>query len=103
MPKVSIDHLGLTADGLKHLYHLVEHGTHIKATGFMRVGFAPLAVMQQIHHINPYALMFGTDLPGTRAKRQFNQNDITLIEDNFSASDSKRILCDNALEFYRLK
>ncbi|WP_019217684.1 amidohydrolase family protein [Legionella tunisiensis] len=103
MPKVSIDHLGLTTDGLNHLYQLVEHGIHVKATGFMRVDFDPLTVMKQINHINPNALMFGTDLPGTRAKRQFNQNDLILIEDNFTASDCKRIFCDNALEFYRLK
>ena len=36
LPKVSIDHLGLSRDGLPHLLRLVERGVYVKATGFSR-------------------------------------------------------------------
>lgn len=36
---ISIDHLGLSEEGLPHLLRLVEKGVHVKATGFGRVEF----------------------------------------------------------------
>jgi len=35
--------------------------------------------MEQIHRVNPEALMFGTDLPSTRAKRPFDLKDVKQI------------------------
>lgn len=100
LPKFSIDHLGLTKEGSNALLKLVENGAHVKATGFMRVDFDPLTRMKQIHTINPEALLFGTDLPGTRASRLFDITDLQLIQDNFSQKDCENILFENAIKFY---
>jgi len=37
LPAISIDHLGLTEEGLPHLLKLVDKGVRVKATGFGRV------------------------------------------------------------------
>jgi len=37
--------------------------------------------MRRVHAVNPEALMFGTDLPGTRAGRPFQDSDVDLISD----------------------
>ena len=100
IPKFSIDHLGLSADGLENLYYWVEKGVKIKATGFGRIDFNPLPVIKKIYEINPDALMFGTDLPSTRAKIPFNQTDVHLIEDNFSLDEQEKIFFKNAQQWY---
>lgn len=100
LPKFSIDHLGLSQEGLSCLLKLVESGAHVKATGFGRIELDPLEAMKKIHAINPNALMFGSDLPSTRARRPFSINDIRLIEDNFDKNDIENILFKNALDFY---
>ncbi len=97
----SIDHLGLSKDGLKELYHWVEKGIKVKATGFGRLDFDPIEVMKQIHKINPNALMFGTDLPSTRAKIPFTEIDLTQVKDNFDQIDQELIFYRNALQWYR--
>src|SRR5699024_1156912 len=71
LPAVSIDHLGLSKRGLPNLLSLVNKGVKVKATGFGRVDFDVAEAIKQIYSINPDALMFGTDLPSTRAKRPF--------------------------------
>ncbi|MCY6380518.1 amidohydrolase family protein [Hoeflea prorocentri] len=100
LPKASIDHLGLSEDGLPHLLRLVERGVKVKATGFGRLDFDPLGALRKIHDENPHALMFGTDLPSTRAKRPFRVEDVDLVLDNFSTRDRARILRENAAGFY---
>lgn len=79
LPAVSIDHLGLSAEGLPVLLRLVERGVRVKATGFGRVDLDVPAAIRQIMLINPSALMFGTDLPSTRARRPFADADIDLL------------------------
>jgi len=101
LPLFSIDHLGLTDTGLPHLFHLVENGCRVKATGFGRINFSPLPVMKKIFEINPQALMFGSDLPSTRAKRPFEESDIKIITDNFSDSEADKILYNNAFNWYK--
>ncbi len=100
LPKVSIDHLGLSKAGLPHLLDLVAHGVKVKATGFGRLDFEPLDALRAIHRANPEALMFGTDLPSTRAKRPFRVADVDLVLQNFSEDDSARILRENGAAFY---
>lgn len=102
LPKFSIDHLGLTSNGFEALLKLVKQGAYVKATGFMRVDFDVLDSLRKIHDINPHALLFGTDLPGTRAARSFNIEDLLLIKNNFSREDQESILKKNALRFYNL-
>lgn len=100
LPKVSIDHLGLSQEGLPHLLDLVARGVKVKATGFGRLDFDPLETLQKIHRTDPAALMFGTDLPSTRAKRPFRESDLDLIRRNFSEEDCQHILWENGAAFY---
>lgn len=100
IPNFSIDHLGLSKTGLSDLYYWVEKGVKIKATGFGRLDFNPIEVMKRIHSINPNSLMFGTDLPSTRAKTPFTFEHLEMIKDNFSESEQKRILYKNAISWY---
>lgn len=101
IPKFSIDHLGLSQDGLKDLYYWAEKGVKIKATGFGRVDFNPITIMKKIYSINPDSLMFGTDLPSTRAKEVFTYKHLERLKDNFSEDEQKRILYQNANDWYK--
>lgn len=103
IPQFSIDHIGLSQEGLKDLYYWVERGAKIKATGFGRIDFDPILAMKTIYQINKEALMFGTDLPSTRAKTPFSENDIRLLRDNFSLDELENIFYKNALEWYKNK
>ena len=97
----SIDHLGLSKSGLNELYKWVEKGIKIKATGFGRIDFDPIEAMKVINKINPEALMFGTDLPSTRAKTPFSKLDIQRIKENFNEDDQERIFYKNAVKWYK--
>ncbi|WP_131794278.1 amidohydrolase family protein [Fluoribacter gormanii] len=103
LPAVSIDHLGLSKNGLSILFKLVEQGVKVKASGFGRVDFDVANTLKTIVSINPDALMFGTDLPSTRALKTFKKEDITLILDVFDNCMASKILLTNAVDFYRLK
>lgn len=100
IPTFSIDHLSLSAEGLKDLYYYVEKGIKVKATGFGRIDFDPIPVMKTIHSINPEALLFGTDLPSTRANVPFSVKDIELVKQHFSEKDQNAIFYENALKWY---
>jgi len=100
LPSFSIDHLGLSKSGIGNLLKLVEKGTQIKATGFGRLDFDPLPVMREIYGINPEALMFGTDLPSTRAKTPFSDDDIRLVTNNFSNEEQENLFYKNAMRWY---
>lgn len=102
LPRICIDHLGLSWAGFTTLLKLVEHGVHVKATGFGRVDFDVSLAMQQIMAINPAALMFGTDLPSTRAPRAFQTTDLELITDNFDEHQCQKIFYQNACDWYRV-
>lgn len=102
LPGVSIDHLGLSKEGLPYLLELVSYGAKVKATGFSRCNFNVVEAMQEIMDVNPAALMFGTDLPSTRAPEPFRDEDVQLIKDNFSREQARRILYQNGQDFYRL-
>ncbi|MGW4352775.1 amidohydrolase family protein [Nocardia sp. NPDC004582] len=101
LPKLSIDHLGMSDDCLPYLLNLVDRGAKVKASGFGRVAMNVGSALRKIHTVNPEALMFGTDLPGTRAGRPFRDADISLIADSVG-SDLHKVLEDNARAFYGL-
>ncbi len=103
LPAFSIDHLGITKAGLDDLYYWVERGARVKATGFGRIDFDPLPVMRTIYARNPGALMFGTDLPSTRAGRPFAAEDLVLIKNHFSQEAQRRILWENGWGWYGLE
>lgn len=100
LPAISIDHIGLSEEGLPHLLKLVDQGVRVKATGFGRVELDVKKALQEIYSINPDALMFGTDLPSTRADRPFEVADIALIQQLFDEQASDKILYTNAVQWY---
>lgn len=100
IPRFSIDHLGLSKNGIKELYYWAEKGVKIKATGFGRINFDPIPIMKKIYSINPKSLMFGTDLPSTRAQTPFTVKDVELIKDNFTELEQQNIFYQNAVEWY---
>ena len=100
LPAISIDHLGLSEEGLPHVLKLVDQGVRVKATGFGRVELHVKNALQQIYDMNPDALMFGTDLPSTRAKRRFERADIELIQSIFDEKATDKILYTNAQNWY---
>ncbi|HBA89432.1 MAG TPA: 2-pyrone-4,6-dicarboxylate hydrolase [Geobacter sp.] len=101
LPAVSIDHLGLSSGGFKTLLALAERGVRIKATGFGRVDFDVKTALKEICQANPEALMFGTDLPSTRAPRPYLDEDLLLVLETFDEAQARRILYQNAHRFYR--
>lgn len=101
LPRIVIDHLGLSRDGLRGLYALVERGALVKASGFGRLDFNPVPVMQRIVEINPQALIFGTDLPSTRSPRPFQPRDVDIIRESLEPAAVQRVLYENAVALYR--
>ncbi|OUM08393.1 2-pyrone-4,6-dicarboxylate hydrolase [Pseudomonas syringae] len=102
LPAISIDHLGLSGEGLPVVLRLAERGVRVKACGFGRVDFPVREALRDIHAANPHALMFGTDLPSTRAPRPFQADDIVLLTDALGEEGARQALWDNAANFYRL-
>ncbi|WP_406278468.1 amidohydrolase family protein [Embleya sp. NBC_00896] len=100
LPKVSVDHLGLSRAGLPHLLRLVERGAHVKATGFGRVDLDVPAALRAVAAVAPHALMAGTDLPSTRASRPFADTDLDLIADAVGADLVDAVLYANARALY---
>ena len=101
LPAVVIDHLGLSRAGFATLLRLVERGARVKATGFGRLDFAPGPVLRQVAQVNPDALLFGTDLPSTRAPRPFQEQDLQLIMESLERELAVKALHDNAVSLYR--
>ena len=90
LPRLCVDHLGLDREALPVLRRL---GCMVKATGFGRVD---LDVGATLSALDPSRLMFGTDLPGTRARRPFEPADLELVAEIAPAA-----LADNARAWYR--
>ncbi|EPG65691.1 amidohydrolase family protein [Leptospira wolffii] len=102
LPKVSIDHLGLTQGGLPTILSLAEKGVRVKATGFGRTDLNVQDALLGIAERNPEALLFGTDLPCTRSPVPFSEEDLNLIQDTFDGEMLRKVLYENALQFYGL-
>lgn len=102
LPCFAIDHLGLSRAGLKTLCILAERGAGVKATGFSRGDLDIPQALRALHAANPGCLMFGTDLPSTRAPRPFDPGDIQIIIDALGEDGARAALGVNARRFYRL-
>ncbi|RII26771.1 MAG: 2-pyrone-4,6-dicarboxylate hydrolase [Geobacter sp.] len=100
LPAVSIDHLGLSREGFGTLLRLVARGVRVKATGFGRVDFEVRAALQELYTANPDALMFGTDLPSTRAPRPYEDGDFELVIESLGDEMARKVFHENALAFY---
>lgn len=101
LPRLVIDHLGLSDAGLPHVVELARGGAKVKATGFGRVQLDPIEAMEKIAAANPDALMFGTDLPSTRARRPFEPADIALVEGALGPALARKALYETARALYR--
>lgn len=101
LPAVSIDHLGLSKAGFGTLLKLAEQGIRVKATGFGRVDFDVKTALRELYNANPDALMFGSDLPSTRAPRPYRDEDCALVLDALGEQGAAKVLCGNAAAFYR--
>ena len=101
LPRVSIDHLGMSDLDQPALLRLVERGVRVKATGFGRVDLDVADTLRAVHAVDPGALMFGTDLPGTRARRPFRRADVDLVADALGEDALPAVLRDNARAWYR--
>ncbi len=95
-----IDHLGRSREGLPALLRLVERGSFVKASGFSRTDHDVPAALRAIAAVNPGALLFGTDLPSTRAPRPFEDADVDLVIEALGEPLARRALHDNAAELY---
>jgi predicted TIM-barrel fold metal-dependent hydrolase len=102
LPQISIDHLGMTEAGVPVLLDLVAAGCKVKATGFGRVSLDVPRTLEAIARESPDALMFGTDLPSTRARRPFDAGDIDLIQRVLGPAVAQRAFWDNPRAFYRM-
>lgn len=102
LPAVSIDHLGLAKEGFGTLLKLAERGVRVKGTGFGRVDFDVPTALKQLYAANPACLMFGTDLPSTRAPRPYRGGDFLLVAETLGDEAARAVFHDNAAEFYRV-
>lgn len=101
LPSVCIDHLGLSKAGFHNLLPLVEKGVFVKATGFSRVDFEVKSAIREIVAINPAALVFGTDLPSTRAPQPYSDNDYFLVIEALGEEMAQKVFYENAVNLYR--
>jgi predicted TIM-barrel fold metal-dependent hydrolase len=101
LPRISIDHLGLSKAGFPTLLKLAERGVQVKATGFGRVDFDVAQAVKDITRANPASLVFGTDMPSTRVERPFKDTDIDLVADALGDALARKVFYDNAVAFYR--
>lgn len=100
LPAVAVNHVGYQKAAIADLYRLADNGVKVKASGLGRLDFDPWPVLEKINQINPTALMFGSDFPGTRIKRIFNSTDLRHFQTLFAPSAQQRIFYDNAHQFY---
>lgn len=99
-PRLVIDHLGMAEAGLPVVLDLVEAGAKVKATGFGRVAMDVPLALERIAARSASALMFGTDLPSTRAARPFRATDIMLLRSVLGPDLSALALYGNAAAYY---
>lgn len=101
LPAVSIDHLGLSREGLTALLALVEQGVRVKASGFGRGDLDVPRALKALCAANPDGVMFGTDLPSTRAPVPYRDEDLQRVMDALDENQARKVLWGNALAFYR--
>jgi hypothetical protein len=84
LPRLCIDHLGMNPEGLAAAVRL---GAMVKATP---------RVDGDLRAVDPARLLFGTDLPGTRAPRRFVPADLERVA-------AVAPVADNARAWYRAR
>jgi len=102
LTQLCIDHLGMTEAGVPVLLDLVAAGCKVKATGFGRVKLDVPATLEAVAKVAPSALVFGTDIPSTRAERPFEPSDIDLVEHVLGPELAQKAFWDNPVALYRV-
>jgi predicted TIM-barrel fold metal-dependent hydrolase len=102
LPQVCIDHLGMTEAGIPVLLDLVAAGCKVKASGFGRVKLDVPKTLASVAQTSPQALVFGTDIPSTRAERPFMPSDIDLMENVLGPELARKAFWDNPRALYRV-
>ena len=85
------------------LLELVAAGCKVKASGFGRVKMDVPKALEAVAKQSPNALVFGSDIPSTRAQRAFEPSDIDLVEKVLGGELAKKVYWDNPLALYRVK
>jgi predicted TIM-barrel fold metal-dependent hydrolase len=67
------------------------------------VDFDVRPAITDLYAANPRSLMFGTDLPSTRAPRPYLDADYTLVLETLGEEKAANVFYTNAIEFYRPK
>ena len=101
LPAIVVDHLGLAEAARPTLRALVAQGARVKASGFGRLDFDPLPAIRELLEIDPRSVVFGTDLPSTRAPRAFRDEDLLSIRTSLRNDLGDRVLYRNGVELYR--
>ena len=102
LPAVCIDHLGLEKQSLPLMKSLLEQGVKVKACGFGRLDFDPIVAIKEFYAISPTAIMFGTDLPSTRAPKPFENEHFERLKDALGSKAMAQIAWENGRSFYGL-
>lgn len=103
LPAASIDHLGMTRVSEEALFEFIQQGVPIRLTGFGRVEYSRDEVkglIRSLYDANPRGLIFGTDLPSTRAEYRFSKDDIQLIQDVLTEEECERVFWQNGVDWY---
>lgn len=108
---IVIDHVAMSYVSFHRLADLYRScpQVYVKVTGFGRISFTKTELqesLQTLIDIDPKRVMFGTDLPSTRAKEPFSVQDVLWLQDCFGreATDDHelwtRLMCSNAYDLY---
>lgn len=103
LPASSIDHLGMTKVLFDLLMEFVKHSIPIRLTGFGRIEYSrdeAAQLIRKLYDANPRCLIFGTDLPSTRASYRFSRQDIDLIKSVLTAEEADNVFYRNGLAWY---
>lgn len=115
-PKVVIDHLGMDVDeseeerqGFDLLLELLGTGRNVfvKASGFGRLSVGADANvlssrLKALVAARPQGLVFGSDMPGTRARVPFNHSHMDVLVGAMIEGQARLVLNENGRHLYNL-
>lgn len=103
LPAASVDHLGMTRVDTDTLAEFLNNGVPIRVTGFGRVEYNRDEIVQlvrDLYDVNPDGLIFGTDLPSTRAEYRFSKADIELVQEVLDEAECEKVFWKNGFDWY---
>lgn len=103
LPGASIDHIGMTKMPADQLIEYMVSGVPVRLTDFGRVEYNREEIsklIRELYDANPESLIFGTDLPSTRAAYRFSKADIELIQEVLDEDECEKVFWKNGYEWY---